>query len=237
MSKTFLLFGFIFLIISCTRDTYLKRDERLQILSEEAIIQKLKLNQFNYVYANFKTLTGYDLAPHQVDSLNRGLYGLDYYANDRGMIKEVRIRPFTNEDRFINAMRRLLLKSPMKKFQDFPIDCDSSVALYEAVIAQQTEPLDGLSHFNQKEIENGRLVTVLIANCGWELAHIDLIFTAILQSPPNVIAYFYLEIRKMFEQGLIQQEDLEKVRQKIENSIYRRARYNDPPLNNNINPN
>lgn len=187
--------------------------EALYKISRDEIINLVKQNKLNYVYAKFVNQDRSELSKAMRKRLNRGELGMDYYVDKQGIIKEVRVRRIELADKIIEIQKRELSYKPLSKIKRIPIDCEKIDSIYKKVEQADQEArkeIQGRDFFTHKyeqilEVDsiNQQIVVSAISECGYTEKHLSTILLIIEQASSPLIAYYYSDLKAFSNEGKV----------------------------------
>ena len=97
----------------------------LRKLSNEEVIKKATEGTLFSLYVVYRNQKREKLNSEEKSLLNKDKLGKDYYADEEGTVREIRVRPVTHEDRLIEVQVRELHTNTWKKFPTIDVDCSN----------------------------------------------------------------------------------------------------------------
>lgn len=198
-----------------------KAQEELSKIHFDDLLEMKLDESFHYTYATFKNEDGELLSEYERQQLNQGKMAMEYYADKEGIVREVRIRPHTLEDKFEQAV----LKSQTYLLLDAqylnPVECDQkeifadlvkeveNIEEYRASL-QDIEDLDfrelwGMVEEYKDSIDHNKRVFSYLYTCEWTDDNLDAI-TKLVRGRSYVAGFHYYKLRALYEEGKIKPE-------------------------------
>lgn len=182
----------------------------LRRLPKDELHQRMRSGTFNYVYAKFLGRNGAPLTALEKDSLNRGEYGLTYYTDRDGVIREVRIKTQELEDQYTEILRRGMSgDGPFYGITTVEIDCDKVTEIMNKVEADdQAVRTAGSGNMATVDSINQNIVVSLIQKCGLQADYVQDVWIVLQHSNSALVAYYLPELRKFAAAGSLRPSSL-----------------------------
>lgn len=235
------LFSFLLIVglFSCAQTDSIAKYRKLKRLDSANIIELAKNKQFVYHYAKFKNVHGEKLNKDERDLLDRGQLAKDYYIDKTGQIVEVRVRPMTLEDKFLEIQVRGMASYIAHDSMFVNINCDSIkeeiIGLVNRIEAAQFDEkihqIEGMDeqeammeHFNQMEPirnENYKVAQSILSNCAFpDTAQIgqdnmEVFLEVLRNSDRNLIVYHYGKIKDAMESGKLDKKNFAVIQDRL----------------------
>lgn len=163
----------------------------------------LSRKEFNYAYAAYLNQDGSPLSRVQTDSLNKGLYGFDYYLGTDGKIAEVRTRAITTQDMFIDIMRKQLHSNPLSGVTLTDVDCGKIDSMMTAIYElDQDVRHNGGDMMTVDSINQSHLISIL-EKCGWDDKHISTIWIVLQHSSSEIMTHYFQRLKQSVASGAL----------------------------------
>ncbi len=180
----------------------------LKLIPADETVERVKQGNFDYSYAVFKNQNGEKLSQENRNLLNQGKLAKDYYEDENGKIKEVRVRPLTLADQFIEIQRRELSTNPLANIDLIAIDCNRLDSIYAEVERTDQEVRNEGGNGQAVDRINQQIVISTLTTCGWSEAHLHTIWLVFQHAPTNLMAYYYPTLKEYSLQGKIERRTL-----------------------------
>ncbi len=177
-------------------------------MSEREILDRIYKQHFNYVYASFKNEAGEALDSLDKLLLSQGKLAKDYYKDETGAIKEVRVRPMTLDDQFLEVQIRELSKNDIRQLKQVLVDCYKKEE-YLIKIQEYSRTIPW-NDWEKKEILDQQSLAIIysiIEQCGFPcLENIDqeankLLMNHLLNGSLKMLSYYYPKLKELAKQG------------------------------------
>lgn len=201
MKKNTLCLFLLIFVFACQQNQ--ERNGELQMIPKDKIVEMAKAGKLNYLYAKFKSQNGTELSKEEQKLLSKGKLAKDYYVDKEGTIKEVRVRPLTLEDKFIEIQRREIASNPLKDITIIEIDCDALDDLYAEIERTDQEVRTEGGDMQSVDAQNQQKVISALTKCGWTEAHLETIWLVFQHSSSGIMAYYYPKLKEYSEKGLV----------------------------------
>lgn len=193
----------IFLTILFFQCKQPSKTDTLTLIPQDQIIPLVKSGSFSYLYATFLNQDGSAISDKNRELLNSGKLGKDYYKDSEGVIKEVRVRPITNQDKFIEIQRIEIASNPLSRINLIDIDCSQLDLVYERVYQSDQNVRNEGGDMQSVDEENLQIVISALTKCGWSVEHLETIWLVFQHSDSDIMAYFYSDLKSFSDQGLL----------------------------------
>ncbi len=177
---------------------------QLTKLSKAEVLQKGKEGTLSILRAKFKNQSGQPMTQDERKLFNKGEFGKDYYVDGQGKVKEVRVRPATIEDKFLEVRLRELSSKGWKKYPIIDIDCND----LDRIIAEAGKLDQERNNYDRrKAIDSTNQVTIIsiqvtiisiIEKCGGfpsksqlSIPRLNTIWLLFQHADPSVRVYYY----------------------------------------------
>jgi len=211
MTKKILLIILVILNISCSTSCIKKSN--LRKLSDRELIERAKNNQFypknmdSIIYRDslLKIISIPDLEKYpDLDS-----WTVDHYVNEKGILKEYRLRKKTQRDNVLKDSIDFLLEShTVRKIETLEIDCARIKKLLDDVYISDTKNRE--NHFvidSDKDYSNLQIVINIIDKCGMpnleivEKKHLQAIWLTLQHNDNYYRKKYFKYIKKIVTNG------------------------------------
>lgn len=197
-----------------------------------AEVKEKKANgTFHYTYATFTNMDGVPLSDYERQELNHGKMAMKYFEDKEGEIREVRIRPYTLDDKFEKAI--LYSASLYDTMQVSSVDCDS-LAAYIKLKKEQDEAMskyvkslqdssltrreiwDRSNAFAEKHFTTEGPIFNMLKTCEWNEDNMKIV-VEIMDNNYNgrLAAYYFFKIRALYEEGKFEPKVWARIQDRI----------------------
>lgn len=214
MAKACLIFiGFIFVFFQQPK-AYGQSDE-LSLMSIDTIIERIKNDDFHYIYAKFKNQEGEKMSKSDRTALNQGRMARDYYQNQNREVVEVRVRPYQLEDKFADAQIKNITTFSSTVHDTIVMSCDTIENVYDHIILGHGQPFtfpsdsirgfrwEAVDSFARIHVSDSDLMHSAIAQCGFQEEHMEKIGKAFLEVNTQLTTYYYQELKEYANKGIL----------------------------------
>lgn len=202
-------------IFSCGGDNVSPPAEGLTLIPRHEIVSRVKAGNFDYRNAVFKNQKGGNLSEKEQKLLNAGELGKDYYEDENGVIKEVRVRPVEIKDKYIDIQRREIATNPLQSIALIEIDCEDLDNIYAAVDSSDQAVRQNRGDIAGVDGKNLQVVVSAISKCGMTAKHTQTILRILMHSPPEVMSYYYQDIVDYSNKGELSTASVAMIRDQM----------------------
>jgi hypothetical protein len=206
------LTSFLLLIFSFCQST---SEPELTLISGPQTVEMVKAGNFNYAYAVFKNEDGSELTDDDRALLNKGLLAKDYYADENGLIKEVRVRPIQLADKFIDIQRRVLSSNPIAHIELLDVDCDLISDLMEEIDWKDQQVRNEGGDMELVDEQNQQMVISILSKCGWSEEYLHTIWLVFQHSPIEIMVYYYPTLKAYVNDGYLSKSSIALMEDRI----------------------
>ena len=184
-------------------------DIPLQLASTAAIVEMHKTGQFDVEHALFLKENGREIDADDVKRIKDGTYSCDYFIDNKGVIREAKVRPTAYEDR----IRYILIKNadydPKYRTPLLRINCDSLPynikEIYRTHLEDWPDEIPNKDTLGFFDFERAKIVSI-DENCVKSSADVIQTFWSMVHhNDREVIAYYYLDLKQWVEEGLLRE--------------------------------
>lgn len=197
----------LLLLISC-KQSPTESFDGVRLIPLDQIVDRVKTGNFNYMYATFVNADGEAITKEQRSLLNKGLLGKDYYEDASGQIKEVRVRPITLEDKFVEIQRIEIASNPLARITMIDVDCKNLDQMYAEVERTDQDVRNNGGDMQSVDAENLQKVISAVTKCGWTEDHLSTIWLVLQHSDSDIMAYYFSDLKRLSEEGKIRKSSM-----------------------------
>ncbi len=180
----------------------------LHKMSESQILESIYANNFNYVYAQFKNEDGEALDSTDKLLLSQGKLAKDYYQDETGNIKEVRVRPMTLDDQFLTVQIRELSKNNIGQLKQVLVDCYKKEE-YLTKILEHGQTILWNDWVKKETLDQQSLAIIysIIEQCGFPSLQNEndkadkLLMSQLLNGSLKMLSYYYPKLKSLAKEG------------------------------------
>jgi hypothetical protein len=198
----------IVLSITCLLACQSKQTNALTLIPSDQIVERTRQGTFNYLYATFLNQAGEELSDEERAQLNRGELAKDYYEDNTGVIREIKVRPITLADKFIEIQRRELSSNPFLDITIIEIDCSLLDSIYEEVHRIDQDVRVNSGDMESVDALNQQIVVSAVTKCGFTESHLETIWLVLQHSSSGLIAYYYRQLKQFSEEGKLSKSSM-----------------------------
>lgn len=207
--KYFIFFVLLYILVACQ----LQSDVPLHLASTAAIVEMHKTGQFNVDHAIFLKESGEKIDGSDVKKIKDGTYSCDYFVDNKGIIREARVRPTTYKDRIRYILANNANYNPKHGIPILDIDCDSLqykiLGLFQIPLEDWPDTFPLQDTMDSHDFGRAKIISIVDA-CGVPSPEmgketVQTFWSMVHHNTREVIAYFYLDLERLVEAGALRE--------------------------------